>query len=75
MGITSTSDSAGITTVTVDFPPVNALPSQAWFDLAEAVTTAGRSLDTHAVILRAEAEASTRVWTSRKCRPPKGSTP
>ncbi|MFX1756650.1 enoyl-CoA hydratase [Rhodococcus gordoniae] len=54
MGITSTSDSAGITTVTVDFPPVNALPSQAWFDLAEAVTTAGRSLDTHVVILRAE---------------------
>ena len=54
MGITSTSDSAGINTITVDFPPVNALPSQAWFDLAEAITTAGRSHDTHVVILRAE---------------------
>ena len=28
MGITTTSDGAGITTVTVDYPPVNAIPSR-----------------------------------------------
>jgi enoyl-CoA hydratase len=54
MGITSASDSAGITTVTVDFPPVNAIPSQGWFDLADAITAAGKDPQTHVVILRAE---------------------
>lgn len=29
MGITSTTDGDGITTVTVDYPPVNAIPSRA----------------------------------------------
>ncbi|QDQ98195.1 (7aS)-7a-methyl-1,5-dioxo-2,3,5,6,7,7a-hexahydro-1H-indene-carboxyl-CoA hydrolase [Tomitella fengzijianii] len=54
MGITSTSNGSGITTVTVDYPPVNALPSAAWFELAEAILAAGRDPGTHVVILRAE---------------------
>ena len=54
MGITSTSNGGGITTVTVDYPPVNALPSAAWFELAETILAAGRDRDTHVVILRAE---------------------
>ncbi|NLV78844.1 MAG: enoyl-CoA hydratase family protein [Rhodococcus sp.] len=54
MGITSTSDGAGITTITVDFPPVNAIPSAGWFELADAVLAAGKDLDTRVVVLRAE---------------------
>ncbi|MBH0119798.1 (7aS)-7a-methyl-1,5-dioxo-2,3,5,6,7,7a-hexahydro-1H-indene-carboxyl-CoA hydrolase [Rhodococcus sp. NPDC003382] len=54
MGITSTSDGAGITTVTVDYPPVNAIPSAGWFELADAVLAAGKDPDTHVVILRSE---------------------
>jgi enoyl-CoA hydratase len=53
MGIgTSTTD--GIAVVTVDFPPVNALPVQGWFDLADAIRVAGRDPHTHVVVLRAE---------------------
>ncbi|GAA3816924.1 enoyl-CoA hydratase family protein [Amycolatopsis tucumanensis] len=40
--------------VTVDFPPVNALPVQGWFDLAAAVRAAGEDPDVHVVVLRAE---------------------
>ena len=40
--------------VTMDFPPVNALPVQGWFDLAAALDEAGRDLETHVVVLRAE---------------------
>jgi enoyl-CoA hydratase len=44
----------GVTVVTVDYPPVNALPVQGWFDLAEALLAAGRDRATHVVVLRAE---------------------
>ncbi|SDC68224.1 (7aS)-7a-methyl-1,5-dioxo-2,3,5,6,7,7a-hexahydro-1H-indene-carboxyl-CoA hydrolase [Rhodococcus tukisamuensis] len=54
MGITSKSDGSGITTVTVDYPPVNAIPSKGWFELADAIREAGQDMDTHVVILRAE---------------------
>jgi enoyl-CoA hydratase len=54
MTITSRTTELGIVTVTVDFPPVNAIPSRGWFDLADALTAAGDSPHTHAVILRAE---------------------
>ena len=54
MGIRSETDPGGITTVTVDYPPVNAIPSRGWFELADAVLDAGRNPDTHVVILRAE---------------------
>ena len=43
-----------IRVVTVDYPPVNALPVAGWFALADALDEAGRDLDTHVVVLRAE---------------------
>ena len=54
MTITSRTIEPGIVAVTVDFPPVNAIPSRGWFELADALTAAGDNPDTHAVILRAE---------------------
>jgi enoyl-CoA hydratase len=54
MTITSRTAEPGIVVVTVDFPPVNAIPSRGWFELADALTAAGDNPDTHAVILRAE---------------------
>ena len=54
MTITSTNTEPGIVAVTVDYPPVNAIPSRGWFELADAITAAGRDPDTHVVILRAE---------------------
>jgi enoyl-CoA hydratase len=53
MGI-STSTKDGVAVVTVDYPPVNALPVQGWFELADAVRAAGRDPATHVVVLRAE---------------------
>ena len=53
MGV-STSSTDGVAVVTVDYPPVNAVPVQGWFDLADAITAAGRDPQTHAVVLRAE---------------------
>ena len=44
----------GVVEVVVDHPPVNALPVQVWFDLAEAILSAGKDLTTRAVVLRAE---------------------
>ena len=52
--ITSTAYDDGVVEVVVDHPPVNALPVQGWFDLAEAIMTAGRNPDTRVVVLRAE---------------------
>ena len=54
MGIETTHHDDGVTVVTVDYPPVNALPVQGWFDLADAVLSAGKRPETHAVVLRAE---------------------
>ena len=45
--------SGGIAEVVIDFPPVNALPAQGWFELADAVTAAGADPDVRAVILAA----------------------
>jgi enoyl-CoA hydratase len=53
MTITSRTVEPGIVAVTVDYPPVNAIPSRGWFDLADAVTAAGADTATHVVILRA----------------------
>lgn len=52
--ISSTRHDNGVVEVVVDHPPVNALPVQGWFDLAAAVTDAGKDLSTRAVVLRAE---------------------
>ena len=54
MGIESSLAPDGVRTVTCDFPPVNALPVQGWFDLAAALDEAGADPDTHVVVLRAE---------------------
>src|SRR4051795_7107352 len=54
MGISTSSAGDGVTVVTVDYPPVNALPVQGWFDLGDAIRTAGRDTATHVVVLRAE---------------------
>src|ERR1700760_4627328 len=43
----------GIAEVVIEFPPVNALPVQGWYDLAAAVSAAGDDADTRAVILAA----------------------
>ncbi len=52
--ISTTKHDNGVVEVVVDHPPVNALPVQGWFDLASAITEAGRDLTTRAVVLRAE---------------------
>jgi enoyl-CoA hydratase len=54
MGVSSSPGGPGIAVATIDFPPVNALPVRGWFDLADAVTAAGRDPATHVVVLRAQ---------------------
>jgi len=46
--------SDGIAEVIIDFPPVNALPAEGWFDLAKAVTAAGGDAAVRAVLIAAE---------------------
>ena len=38
MSITSSTVEPGIVAVTVDYPPMNAIPSKGWFALADAIT-------------------------------------
>jgi enoyl-CoA hydratase len=52
MGIEVRSD-GGVAEIVIDFPPVNALPVQGWFDLADAVTAAGADPAGRAVVLAA----------------------
>jgi enoyl-CoA hydratase len=54
MGVSTSSPEKGISVVTADFPPVNALPVRGWFDLADAVRAAGRDPGTRCVVLTAE---------------------
>ena len=54
MGVTSVLHDDGIRVVTMDFPPVNALPVQGWYDVADALDEASKDLSTHVVVLRAE---------------------
>jgi enoyl-CoA hydratase len=53
MGVSTSNPEPGITVVTVDYPPVNALPVRGWYDLAAAVRAAGGDPDTRCVILTA----------------------
>ncbi|GAA1365143.1 enoyl-CoA hydratase family protein [Streptomyces beijiangensis] len=53
MGVSTSSPEKGISRITVDFPPVNALPVQGWHDLADALRAAGRDPGTRCVILAA----------------------
>lgn len=54
MPITSELRDDGIRVVTMDHPPVNALPVKGWFDLAAALDEAGADPATRVVVLRAE---------------------
>ncbi|MEV7614347.1 enoyl-CoA hydratase family protein [Streptomyces sp. NPDC089799] len=54
MGVSTSGPDKGVALVTVDFPPVNALPVQGWFDLADALRAAGRDPGTRCVVLAAE---------------------
>ncbi|RJO71293.1 enoyl-CoA hydratase family protein [Nocardia panacis] len=54
MGIDVHSATSGITVITVDYPPVNAIPSAGWFELADTVRAAGRDPNNRVVVLRAE---------------------
>lgn len=54
MAVSTSHGDGGVTVITLDFPPVNAVPVQGWFDLADALTTAGKDSATHVVVLRAE---------------------
>ncbi|MFJ3102226.1 enoyl-CoA hydratase family protein [Streptomyces sp. NPDC086835] len=53
MGVSTSAPQEGITVVTVDFPPVNALPVQGWYDLAAAVRAAGADPTVRCVVLTA----------------------
>ncbi|MFJ4683405.1 enoyl-CoA hydratase family protein [Streptomyces sp. NPDC088789] len=54
MGVSTSSPEKGISVVTVDFPPVNALPVDGWYALADAVRAAGRDPEVRCVVLAAE---------------------
>ena len=47
-------DERGIAEVVVDYPPVNALTVEGWFDLARALTDLGADRSVRVVVLRAE---------------------
>ena len=53
MSITSSVQGQGIRVVTMDYPPVNALPTAAWFAIADAMHEASADPETRVVILRA----------------------
>ncbi|MER5359140.1 enoyl-CoA hydratase family protein [Streptomyces sp. NPDC002785] len=53
MGVSTASPAEGISLVTVDYPPVNALPVQGWYDLADALRAAGRDPEVRCVVLAA----------------------
>ncbi|WP_086771528.1 enoyl-CoA hydratase family protein [Streptomyces bobili] len=54
MSVSTSSPETGISLVTVDVPPVNALPVDGWFALADAVRGAGRDPRVRCVVLAAE---------------------
>ncbi|OEV04581.1 enoyl-CoA hydratase family protein [Streptomyces oceani] len=53
MAVSTSVPRDGIAVVTVDFPPVNALPVRGWYDLASAVRTAGADPQVRCVVLEA----------------------
>ena len=54
MGIQVGRTGGGVVEVLLDYPPVNALPADGWFALADALTTAGAAPETRAVVLAAQ---------------------
>ncbi|MFC9860723.1 MULTISPECIES: enoyl-CoA hydratase family protein [unclassified Streptomyces] len=53
MGVSTSRPADGISVITVDFPPVNALPVRGWYDLADALRAAGRDPAVRCVVLAA----------------------
>jgi enoyl-CoA hydratase/carnithine racemase len=53
MSVTVSTAEPGVVVVTIDHPPVNALPVAGWYALSDAITAAGRDPATHVVVLRA----------------------
>jgi enoyl-CoA hydratase len=53
MAVSTSTPDKGVAVVTVDFPPVNALPVQGWYDLADALRAAGRDQEVRCVVLAA----------------------
>ncbi len=54
MSIASTVGDDGVAEVVVDYPPVNALPVDGWFELARVLRGLGEDEATRVVVLRAE---------------------
>ena len=54
MGVSTSRPEKGIAVVTVDFPPVNALPVQGWYDLADAAARGRPRPEVRCVVLAAE---------------------
>ncbi|MEU3468020.1 enoyl-CoA hydratase family protein [Streptomyces sp. NPDC006687] len=54
MGVSTSRPDEGVARVTVDFPPVNALPVHGWYELADALRAAGRDPGVRCVVLAAE---------------------
>ena len=54
MGISTERHDNGMHVITMDFPPVNALPVAGWYGVAEALDEAGHDPATRVVVLRAE---------------------
>ena len=54
MAVNSTMHDKGVRVVTMDYPPVNALPVAGWHAVADAMREASRDAQTRVVVLRAE---------------------
>ncbi|MDF1478477.1 enoyl-CoA hydratase family protein [Leifsonia sp. H3M29-4] len=54
MAINSTMHHKGVRIVTMDYPPVNALPVAGWHGIADAMKQAGTDGETRVIVLRAE---------------------
>ncbi|MEU3734297.1 enoyl-CoA hydratase family protein [Streptomyces sp. NPDC033538] len=54
MGVSTSAPQEGVAVITVDFPPVNALPVRGWYELAAALRAAGADPEVRCVVLTAE---------------------
>ncbi|UGY93590.1 enoyl-CoA hydratase family protein [Streptomyces gobiensis] len=53
MGVSTSRPLDGVAVVTVDYPPVNALPVAGWYELADALRATGRDQSVRAAVLTA----------------------
>lgn len=71
--VTLTTHDDGVAEIVMDNPPVNALPVEGWFALAEALATAGANPRCASSSSGRKGAASTRASTSRRCSATRGS--